>query len=186
MIDWWLIGEAVSHYTAAGLKYIEAPWFVSDAAVMVTMPPGRKGHRTQDGPLVGSAEQSFIQLMMNGTLPPGKYVAATPCFRDDEVDELHHRYFMKVELIQVCEPRDLGFEIKIQLHKVVKQALEFFQQHHAGDYQVVETEQGFDIELNGIEIGSYGYREHEQFRWVYGTGLAEPRFSTAARKGVVK
>jgi len=180
VIDWWLIGEAVSHYKREGFKYIEVPWFVSDAAVRVTMPPGRMGHRTQDGPLVGSAEQSFIQLMMNGTLPPGKYVAATPCFRDDEVDELHQRYFMKVELIQVCGSQDL--KVENQLHEMVKQALGFFQSWYEGDYRIVKTDQELDIELNGIEIGSYGYREHEQFRWFFGTGLAEPRFTIVTER----
>ena len=35
-----------------------------------------------------------------------------------------------------------------------------------------------DITADGIELGSYGVRECEFVRWIYGTGLAEPRFST--------
>lgn len=34
-----------------------------------------------------------------------------------------------------------------------------------------------DIVFRGIELGSYGIREHKYLKWVYGTGLAEPRFS---------
>jgi hypothetical protein len=41
----------------------------------------------------------------------------------------------------------------------------------------VETEQGYDLECNGIEIGSYGIRSCEYLEWIYATGLAEPRMS---------
>jgi hypothetical protein len=34
---------------------------------------------------------------------------------------------------------------------------------------------------NDIEIGSYGMREYENFKWIYGTGMAEPRFSKARK-----
>jgi hypothetical protein len=44
---------------------------------------------------------------------------------------------------------------------------------------IVKTEIGHDIELNGIEIGSYGWRQNQDIIWAYGTGLAEPRFSIA-------
>ena len=48
------------------------------------------------------------------------------------------------------------------------------------NFEIVKTEEGLDIELNGIEIGSYGYRSYKDFHWIYGTALAEPRFSLAA------
>ena len=42
---------------------------------------------------------------------------------------------------------------------------------------IVKTEQGFDLEYNGIELGSYGIRSCEYLDWIYATGLAEPRMS---------
>ena len=47
----------------------------------------------------------------------------------------------------------------------------------------ISTDEGYDIVLNGIEVGSYGIRQHENLRWIYGTGIAEPRFSTALKIG---
>lgn len=37
----------------------------------------------------------------------------------------------------------------------------------------------YDLEINNIEVGSYGIRQYKNLFWVYGTGLAEPRFSQA-------
>lgn len=45
--------------------------------------------------------------------------------------------------------------------------------------KIINTNEGLDITFNDIEIGSYGIRQHDNFIWVYGTGLAEPRFSRA-------
>ena len=33
-----------------------------------------------------------------------------------------------------------------------------------------------------IELGSYGYREFEHMKWIYGTGCAEPRTSRIINK----
>lgn len=182
-IRWDLIARALDVYTSRfDYRYIEVPWIVSDEAVGVTLPPGRSGLRCEDGPLVGSAEQSFIQLMFDGTLKPGRYVAASPCFRDDDVDELHGRYFFKVELIEFAHTRieDWGDAVE----RVAQEALSFYRSTYDGrDAGIVPTAQGLDIELRGIELGSYGYRTYKDFAWVYGTGFAEPRFSYAAGVG---
>jgi hypothetical protein len=45
------------------------------------------------------------------------------------------------------------------------------------EIKIVKTNIGYDLELNNIELGSYGVRKYGQLHWVYGTGLAEPRFS---------
>jgi hypothetical protein len=44
------------------------------------------------------------------------------------------------------------------------------------------TSEGIDLYLNGIEVGSYGIRKHNSYQWVYGTGLALPRFDKALNK----
>ena len=127
------------------------------------------------GQLVASAEQGFIEKMIEGTLPLGRYMSASPCFRDDAIDEMHCREFFKVELIQTLDIDGNG------LSEIIEEAFNLFStmlpsiQH----LEIVKTEQGFDLELGGIEIGSYGIREFGDFKWIYGTGLAEPRFSRA-------
>ena len=132
--------------------------------------------------LVGSAEQSFIQRMMDGSLPRfGKYQAITPCFRDDEIDDQHQQYFMKLELIHVGANHD-------SLAYVLKDAVSVIRSLTSRRINVVKTEDGYDIcsvqdDMSLVEIGSYGYRElasDPSIKWVYGTGLAEPRFSTFA------
>lgn len=188
-IDWRRIGDAVRYYERAGFKYVEVPWIVEYRSVAATIPPGRAAFELSnagDKPpdtLVGSAEQSFLQMMLDGDLGfdarlgTSSYVAVSPCFRDDEVDELHHKDFVKVELILV-EREPLSRE---HARLIALEAKGFYQQAGANPRHVhlVETEIGIDIEYGGIEIGSYGARSHEGHHWVYGTGLAEPRFSQA-------
>lgn len=192
-ICWRDIYTAISIYESCGFKYIEAPWVVSDTAVLLTIPPGVQTLRCQDGALVGSAEQGFIQMMLDGKLPPGKYVAAGPCFRTEKVDRLHQRTFFKVELIEVRPVRRHPiFEMERLTREMAEMALSVFHMLEGGqNAEIVETRYGMDIELNGIEVGSYGFRGVDELaaefvnlkkpypQWVYGTGLAEPRFSLA-------
>jgi hypothetical protein len=57
-------------------------------------------------------------------------------------------------------------------------ALEFFSKYVIKNFiKIVKTAEGFDLEYRGVEIGSYGYRECLFTKWIYATGLAEPRFS---------
>jgi hypothetical protein len=176
-ISWPRVARAIEYYESLGYAYLEVPWLVSEKALMATLPAGKKGTRSTDGPLVGSAEQSFIQMMLDGQMQLGKFMAATPCFRDDDEDEWHHRYFFKVELIDFA-PNPMPSDME----KMISQALGFFELEGAADVAPVTTAQGVDIELRGIELGSYGIRSYEGFEWVYGTGLAEPRFSQALSK----
>lgn len=190
-IDYSLISRAIDFYAHKGFKYVEAPWMVSNKAVQSTLPPGKTpfycgGDFGVGDPneiaLVGSAEQAFVQLMLDGRLPLGSHMAAGPCFRDDDVDELHQKTFFKVELIIVM---DYAPPPEFALKMAHEDALEFFYQNTdaRGRLLEVETEAGYDINLNGIEIGSYGVRSFEGHHWIYGTGLAEPRFSMALAKG---
>jgi seryl-tRNA synthetase len=175
-IRWDLISRAIHIYQEYGYTYVEVPWIVSDEAVRVTLPPGREGLRCEDGPLIGSAEQAFLQLMLDGTLAPGRYVAASPCFRADDPDDLHFRYFFKVELIEFATSPIESWGEAVQ--RMADDALFFLRSlQGATKARIVPTAQGLDIELRGIELGSYGYRSHKGLHWIYGTGLAEPRFT---------
>lgn len=195
-IDWGLLARAVAFYQSQGYKYVEMPWAVSPESVAITCPdPAFTGAVEGLGSLVGSAEQAFLHMDLAGKLGKGRFVALTPCFRlGDYDDDLHHPYFMKVELY-VNDAQDVGAKVSgdtqasgdcgpflayLHMLSIVGQ----FNRAVLGEDEIegvhgVETSEGCDVELNGIEIGSYGIREHNGHVWVYGTGVAEPRFSQA-------
>lgn len=210
MINWHLFSKAITTYTNLGYKLIEVPWLVDQQAIDVTLPPSAKPFTVNGcgelNQLVGSAEQSFIYLALHNKLLPGKYQALTPCFRDDKEDDLHHKYFMKLELIHLnpepinradghtyfgpidrrsedewrssngldpIEDESIG-EPYDQVMLDAKYALSCFTGKRIN---IQKTEIGADLTINGIEIGSYGVRTYNHITWVYGTGLAEPRFS---------
>lgn len=185
MINYTLIGEALAYYkNLHKYKEMDVPWFVSKRTIEITKPPEARNFDTFAGCLVASGEQSLLDI--RGSLNHNqKYVCATPCFRDEkEHDYLHLQHFFKVELMHV-HPVD---EIKA-LDDMIRAAVFFHKAHvkhnpFASEIKVdtVATGAGgmeIDIEINGIEVGSYGVREFEGFRWVYGTGVAEPRFTQA-------
>ena len=180
-INWGNIGAAVSWYEKRGYYYNEAHWTVSPEAISVTIPTGAKPVAIpEQGVLVGSAEQSFIQKMLDGTSLSGRYVSASPCFRDDLEDTLHQRHFFKVELIEMRKTDFKDEWIHASLGNMAGDALDFFRSLPGGSASYIRhTETGLDIELRGVELGSYGIRRHGEWVWVYGTGYADPRFSVA-------
>ncbi len=186
-IRWDYISTAVDYYKNNGFKYIEVPWFVSENVINVTLPIDKKPIITQYGPLVGSAEQSFIQLMIDNKLDKyEKYVAVTPCFRDDIVDKYHQKYFIKVELIIYLEKdRKMAYNNRlVPTDSIILTdiAAKLFETLGAKNIKQQLTDDGYDLTLNDIEIGSYGIRNFDDKYWIYGTGLAEPRFSQVLNK----
>lgn len=180
-IDWPLLARAVEFYRDKGYKMVEVPWAVRPEDTAITCPnPMWTGVVDGLGALVGSAEQSFLHLDLTGKLGKGMFMALTPCFRiGDDGDFLHHPYFMKLELY-VNENQEMAF-VKMLSH------VGLFNKSELNEYELscVHGKQmddgSIDIELRGIEIGSYGVRRHEDHVWTYGTGIAEPRFSQARR-----
>lgn len=177
-IDWALLAEALSYYQAQGYERVEADWFVPLNVQMLTCPDVRnvmqvKGH----GCLVGSAEQSFLGMTLGGLEKDKRYVALTPCFRNENVDASHAKSFMKVELFYASKVSPETVAREMLMMKL--NAYQFMNMHARKDVMSVATEHGFDLELNRVEVGSYGVREIPDFFWAYGTGLAEPRFSYA-------
>jgi len=179
-IDYRKIVDAIHNYQWLGYEYLEVPWFISRQAMQVTAPPDRRFCTSFIGDLVASGEQSFIQMWMDGKLKPGKWQCATPCFRDEpNVDETHLNYFFKVELIEIS-PAD----VEKSIDRMIDDALKFFNSY-LDNWMVVDTSIGKDIvSACGVELGSYGYREHGDFKWVYGTGVAEPRLSYVEANGL--
>jgi len=180
MIDYARLDRSLNFYEEAGFKRIEAPWTVTKAISSITKPQGKTDWEItgKDKVLVASGEQSFLYLYLKGFLPKGKYQTITPCFREEPFDQTHSKYFIKNELIITDE---VNTKTLVDVINVCK---EFYENELETSVDLVKTEFGFDLEVNGIEIGSYGIRSCEYLDWIYATGLAEPRFSII--KNIVK
>jgi hypothetical protein len=179
VIKYSIISDAITHFTGLGYEHIEVPWIISDEAIWPLTPKGKRQYDTFLGNLVASAEMSFFELIINQKIDTGKYLACTPCFRDENpTTELQKNYFMKVELIDIIEDEK-------QIDKKIKEILDhgesFFSRYLP--IKKVDTEIGVDIfsKNTDIELGSYGYRQKtvhgKKYNWIYGTGAAEPRLS---------
>jgi hypothetical protein len=175
MIDYGLLYKSLEYYEGHGFKRVEAPWAVSEAVDNITKPAGAQSFQLKHNNkcLVASGEQSFLYLYLKNFLPKGTYSTITPCWRYESFNFLHTKYFMKNELIKTDKVD------QYELEKIVDVALGFFRPLFDGiaKLDAVQTEFGFDIEADGIELGSYGIRSCEFLDWIFGTGLAEPRTS---------
>jgi len=179
MIDYKLLDDSVNYYTEYGFHRIEAPWTVSPYVDDITRPKNKTPFQLNinDKRLIASGEQSFLYLYLKDYIYKGQYQTITPCFRNESVDYLHMQYFMKNELIKT----DVVNEN--ELIKMLKIALNFFQQYFNHNVlEIIKTDIGYDITICGEELGSYGIRECEFLKWIYGTGCAEPRLSTLIKK----
>lgn len=172
MIDFKLIAESIDYYEDFGFHRIESPWTVSKWVDDLTKPEGITSFQLKhnDKCLVASGEQSFLYLYLKEFIPKGQFQTTTPCFRYENFDFLHTKYFIKNELIKT----DLVNEE--ELLKIVDICFNFFKRK-INDVEIIKTNIGFDIEYKGIELGSYGIRENDFLKWIYATGCAEPRFS---------
>ena len=174
-IDWKLLAEADDFYSKH-LKsvYAETPWIVSEDSALITTTSVEV--QSSFGRLVGSAEQGFLHMCRNGyNLPPRCYHSISPCFRDDEIDDLHHKHFMKLEIFETA---DIS---AVRLMHIIDTALQFFRGNGlVCDVEMVDENQ-YDIisHTHKVEVGSYGIRHYQGLRWIYATGLALPRFSRA-------
>lgn len=172
-IDWRMLADAIAYYERIGYTYVEVPYAVSKDIIRLTLPPEYDDAVQPVEPfgcLVGSAEQSLLSM----DLPPQDglgYVACSPCFRPEPVlNELYQFHFMKVELFQTDNLNPIRMLLDAQM----------FMNRFALT-EVVRTDQGKDLTVDGIEVGSYGFRSAEGRKWACGTGLALPRFSVARR-----
>lgn len=174
MIDYKLLDDSINYYESKGFQRIESPWTVSEQVDNITRPveriPFKLRHNNKC--LVASGEQSFLYLYLKNFIPKGQYQTITPCFRFEAFDFLHTKYFMKNELIKT----DVVTEN--ELNKVVDIAIKFYQPLFKNKLDVTKTDSGFDIEIDGKELGSYGIRSCEFLDWIYATACAEPRTSS--------
>lgn len=129
--------------------------------------------------VVASAEQSFLQLEKDGQLEPGNWMALTPCYRDEPVmDETHLPVFLKLELMKLTD--DTNFYTRSEALWVATKMQKFFMEFYAMPTTILETEDGWDVMYEDLELGSFGVRRTMRGKsYIYGTGLAEPRASIA-------
>lgn len=195
-INYAHLGYAQELYGRMGYRPIEVPWRVSTGILDVTRPKLSVGDYVIEGTgkgLIASGEQGFMTMMNKGMLPAGLYQTITPCFRNERYDDTHSKQFMKLELINVL-PEDTKYEANSLAEHVAKCAMNVFTTIAPGlePYLAIVRQDvndplligdQFDIELTltdrTIELGSYGVRRAFFGTWVYGTGIAEPRFSKA-------
>lgn len=181
---------AVDAWRTRGFRYVDLPWMVPKEFSDATRPAECRDLPTLFGSFVASGEQSFLQLWAAGQLSGARgYVGWTPCLRDDKLDELHQHGFMKAEWFAPL-PDDDGCDWHARLMQLVMSQAEIFRLVAQHSYQplrapvrIVELgPEQVDIELNGIEIGSYGRREFRGQPYLYGTALALPRFTLAMER----
>jgi hypothetical protein len=184
-MDYLKIAHALMVYKGFGYQYVEVPWIANPGICGITAPPGTNRINVEKiqlqpndlpriehyGELIASGEQGFLQIASE-LKQDVNYVTATPCFRDEpNPDEYHLPWFFKVELF-----RKVSYPHQIEpLNNMIAHA-----RRCMGTWAPnLEITQDFDLRLNGIEVGSYGIRSHDGLNWVFGTGLAEPRFTQA-------
>lgn len=186
-LDLTHIADAQHFYKRRGYVEIATPWIVSNEALSATKPPDAKDFSLKcdyyegDGMnLCASAEQAFIHMMLSGFAfrENTKYQSTGPCFRiEHEYNEFTYPWFFKTELM-VYAPTDPETAVM----NVLFDAMSFFMQTVGEPYthhlSFERTPEGIDIHLMGVEIGSYGHRKYKDHNWIYGTGIAEPRFSS--------
>lgn len=192
-VDYGYLSRAQQLYELEGYRSIEVPWRVSAGILEITRPAGSLGDYLIEGShkgLIASGEQGFMTLMNKGVLPAGRYQTITPCFRNEPYDDIHSKQFMKLELIEILNDKQDNLEeypahmikaARIVFEKLSGICWDQFSITVQNPDDPLLVSKAYDIELNikgrSIELGSYGVRRAHFGTWVYGTGLAEPRFS---------
>lgn len=179
MINYQNLHESTLFYEKKGYERIESPWTVTEPIINITKPffiHETYKIESKKKCLVASAEQSFLYLYLKGFLPHGKFQSITPCYRDEIFDQTHSKYFMKNELINTKNVNEK------ELQNMLGNAYNFFSEMFPGKEKFLKIKtillnESYDIEFNGIELGSYGIRRCDYLEWIYGTGCAEPRLS---------
>lgn len=168
-----LLFKAMQFYNDNGFVFLDAPLLVDDDIIEMTLPNDRKSHKHNELNYVGSAEQSFYQLLKNGFKPTNnKYLLITPCQRDEPIlDNSHLEIFLKVELIVIdgCH------------HGLINIVSDFYKSIDIVSFKQL-TNDGIDLMVNNVEVGSFGCRNYMGYNIVYGTGLALPRINYAVNK----
>lgn len=178
MINYARLDRSIKYFEKEGIPRIELPWTVTKSVSEITKPECKSEWEIfgKNKVLVASGEQGFLYLYLKGFLPKGRYQGITPCFRDDEIDLTHTKYFIKNEIIITDDVSEKSLLWLIDICKL------FFEKELNKVVDIVKTDEGYDLEVDGIEIGSYGIRKCDYLEWIYGTACAEPRMSVVYEK----
>ena len=177
IINYKLLSNAIDFFKYFEYQMVDVPWEVSSDSILKTVNTLDLAYPFNNQYLVGSAEQSFLELIKLKKLPENKNVmAVTPCFRNELITPLHSKYFMKLELF--------SWSSKSYPESHLNVAKKFFQSVAGYNIDEVDVEgvphwKGSDLYLNNIEIGSYLKYNKDGIYWSCGTGLALPRFEQA-------
>lgn len=174
MIDYNLISDSIDYYNNNNFKRIESPWLVPEYIDNLTKPNDRISYQLKHNNkcLVASGEQSFLYLYLKDFITIGQFQTVTPCFRDEKYDFLHSKYFIKNELIKTDVVNEM------ELNKIIEICYKFYSKYFDKNILTIDrVDDGFDISVNKIEVGSYGIRSCEYLDWIFATGCAEPRLS---------
>ncbi len=188
-IEFELLNNASQYFENKGFKYLDVPWVVSQEALKITCPDSSE---PESSGFVASGEQSFLELALQKKLRQGKFHCITPCCRfQDKIDKWHYHQFYKLELIEYFGEIKPAHDIS-EMMKCVSCFIEVFKRYTDEiSLEIVEDEvrkgceslSSMDITVNGIEYGSYGIRHNENVGyWMYGTGVALPRFQQILEK----
>lgn len=190
LIDYELLAKAVEFYRRAGFFQVEVPWMVSPISDSLTRPEGRRAFEVVPTGLnlCASGESGLRERwsLDNHIYPDVDYFTVTPCFRDESPGRelTHSREFMKLELgratsdLKVAQRTALMyFDNARAFAESIHPKLRFSLQNTGGGH--------YDLEYQGLELGSYGVRSGHDSYWVYGTGLALPRFSLISPGGSI-
>ena len=187
LIDWSLLAKASQFYLQAGFVQKETPFAIAEKYHTYIKPHDNKSFVLDQGifkeephELVGSAEQGFIYLLLNNQIQPfERLFSITPCFRFDTYDCLHQPWFMKLELFHYSSNID-------DLKSMITLVKDFLTSISKFSVDLVNTGKNtYDLEINSIEVASFGFRVVEGLTFIYGTGLALPRFSIANNKDIL-
>lgn len=177
IVDYKLLSKAIKFFSHKGYTQVETPWRVSEEFINLTF-KSSEAFKSDDKFLVGSAEQGFLEMISDGILEYGRYMSVSPCFRNEKEDYYHQQEFIKLELIDIILVKNM-FALNLMRDNVLK----FITKHlkvKSSSIVVVSTNDDstdFDILIDGIEYGSYGFRNIEEKVYIYGTGIALPRAS---------
>lgn len=176
-IDWEKLAQANTYYSQH-FTYQEVPFLIPESVSNYTKPHRDQSFILNDGifaqqshELIGSAEQGFVYLLLNGNLLADRLYSISPCFRADNYDKTHQPWFMKLELFHLSDKKE-------DLMNMLEGAEHFFSQFAQTEI-VLTGENMYDINIHGLEVGSYGFRHIDDKTFIYGTGIALPRLNIA-------
>ena len=183
IIDYKLLNKAVKFFSKKGFTQIEVPWRVSKESINATFDVNLS-FKSDDKFLIGSAEQGFLELIIQNKLRNTMAMSVSPCFRNDFEDSFHQKEFIKLELMYCSNHiiKETETIYNIFMSYVLKFITKKLKVHKSritimatNDSNSIYSE---DILIDNIEYGSYGIRRFKDIYYIYGTGIALPRAST--------